>query len=363
VCFVYVGISGGRRAGAVMKQSCLAMRHTDQDCPAKPAPDAYGRAAPAAWAGFWATIVRSIGGGSLLIDGPGRPGGRVDHTPAAAVNGIIGRRVRRLSSAVARRAQGSSQRAVAWGVVDEAMAVEPARGRVVRRGRRVRLGDVSPHGRLRFDAFARYLQDVSDDDVRTSGLGEMSWVVRRTVVEVHRFAAYGEELELATFCSGVGSRWAERTVVARGDQGARMVAATLWVHLDPATMAPRTLPAGFHDVYDEAAGGRTVRARLTHAAPPVGAVGDRWPMRFVDFDVLGHVNNAAYWIPVEEHLARRRDLRAPLRAEVEFRSAVEPAHEVVLLVADDGPSLALWLVGEAGVHASATVRPLGTDAP
>ena len=42
----------------------------------------------------------------------------------------------------------------------------PGRGRVYTASRRVRLGDADPGGRLRLDAIARYVQDVSDDDTR-----------------------------------------------------------------------------------------------------------------------------------------------------------------------------------------------------
>ena len=122
----------------------------------------------------------------------------------------------------------------------------------------------------------------------------MAWVVRRMVVEVRQFAIFGEVLELTTFCSGIGSRWAERRVSAIGDRGAVMDAATLWVHLDLDTMTPKRLPAVFDRVYGEAAAGRTVRSRLVHDAPPSGAVSTRWPVRFADFDLLDHMNNAAY---------------------------------------------------------------------
>ena len=60
---------------------------------------------------------------------------------------------------------------------------------------------------------------------------------------------------------------------------------------------------------------RPARRRRSTASP--------WPLRFTDFDVLGHVNNAACWQIVEEALAARRDLRAPLRAEVQHRTAIE----------------------------------------
>lgn len=244
--------------------------------------------------------------------------------------------------------------------VDDPLVPVPAVGRVFRRSRRVRLGDASPGGRLRLDALARYLQDVSNDDTRDVALpDEMAWVVRRTVIDVHRFPRFGEELELATFCGGIGPRWAERRVSVHGDQGGHAEAATLWVHLDLATGRPKPLPAAFAVAFAEAAQGRTVRARLCHDDPPTDGPPPRpWPVRFVDFDVLGHMNNAAYWAVVEEELARRRDLRAPLRCELEFRQAVEQGHAVhaVRVDGDDG-SLALWLVGGPVVHASARVRP------
>ncbi len=243
---------------------------------------------------------------------------------------------------------------------DDPLVPVPTVGRVFRRSRRVRLGDASPGGRLRLDALARYLQDVSNDDTRDVALpDELAWVVRRTVIDVHRFPGFGEELELATFCGGIGPRWAERRVSVRGDQGGHAEAATLWVHLDMASMRPKPLPPAFAVAFAEAAGGRTVRARLTHGDPPTPAPPVRpWPVRFVDFDVLGHMNNAAYWAAVEEELARRRDLRAPVRCELEFRQPVERGAAVGLVSVDghDG-SLGLWLVGDGAVYASARVRP------
>lgn len=239
------------------------------------------------------------------------------------------------------------------------MVPVPDSGRVFRRGQEVRLADVSPGGRLRLDAFARYLQDVSNDDARDSGIPDpMAWVVRRMAVEVRQFAIFGEVLELTTFCSGIGSRWAERRVSAVGDRGAVMNAATVWVHLDLDTMTPKRLPIEFEGVYGEAAGGRTVRSRLVHPNPPGGAESKRWPVRFADFDLLGHVNNAAYWAPVEELLAVHRDRRAPMRAELEYRAPIEVGHELGLVVVD-GVQLRAWLVSEeAGVHSSVVVESL-----
>ncbi|MFP4513301.1 MAG: acyl-[acyl-carrier-protein] thioesterase [Acidimicrobiales bacterium] len=232
---------------------------------------------------------------------------------------------------------------------DDQVVPLPASGRIFSHRRRVRLGDVSPNGRLRLDALARFVQDVSNDDTVDAGLADdMAWVVRRTVVEVHAEARLREDLELATFCGGIGGRWAERRVSVRGDQGAHIETATVWVHLDMATGRPVVLPEQFHELYAEAAAGRRVRAKLRHGSPPSESPGltrTPWPLRFVDFDVMDHVNNAVAWAALEEERAGRRHLRAPVRAEIEYRDAIERDDPVELLALDhDGGGLSTWLV-------------------
>jgi acyl-ACP thioesterase len=246
--------------------------------------------------------------------------------------------------------------------VPDSFVPRPAVGRVYEGRRRVRLGDATPAGRLRFDALVRYLQDVANDDTRDAGFDDvMGWVVRRTVVEVRRFPVYLESLELSTWCSGTGSRWAERRCRVTGDDGGLVETSTLWVHLDPQTMRPKVLPDSFHALFGPSAGGRTVRARLQHAdAPTVVTARHPFPLRFTDFDVLRHVNNAVYWEAVEELLARRRELRAPLRAELEHRAPIEPGAGVEIVVDEDDGVAALWLRDQAGttLFATATVQAL-----
>src|SRR3954468_24597640 len=100
-------------------------------------------------------------------------------------------------------------------------------------------------------------------------------------------------------------------------------------------------------LYGEAAGGRTVRARLVHPAPPPDSQRRPWPQRAVDLDVLGHVNNAVALEAVEEVLSGRR----PAVVEVEYRDAIEPGDDVELLTAGDG----VWLTVAGDVRVSARV--------
>lgn len=224
----------------------------------------------------------------------------------------------------------------------------PAEGRTFSTYRRVRLGDVSPRGRLRLDAIARYIQDVSNDDTVDAGLrDDMSWVVRKTVIEVRQEAYLREKLTLTTFCGGTGGRWAERRVSIRGEHGAQIEAATLWVHLDSTTGRPKKLPDQFHEIYDEAAQGRQVSARLNHPAPALETAQKvvAWPLRFTDFDVLGHVNNALALAVVEEERSTGSAFAAPYRAEAEYRLPIERGTQMQYRVDHtENSGLLLWLM-------------------
>ncbi len=239
---------------------------------------------------------------------------------------------------------------------EDPLVTLPVAGRIFEGHRRVRLGDASPGGRLRLDALARYLQDVSSDDTRDAGIAdEITWVVRRLGVAVERFPVFTEDLDVRTFCSGTGPRWAERRVSVVGDRGGHVEAATLWVSVD-GQGRPAALPRGFMELFGAAAAGRTVRARLAHPPPPPAVAVRPWALRFADIDVLGHVNNAAYWAAVEEVLAERRHLRAPLRAELEFRAPLERRPTVDVCVQDVEDGVRMWFTDAPVVFASVHLR-------
>lgn len=226
----------------------------------------------------------------------------------------------------------------------------PSVGRIHEGAAVVRLGDSSPGGRARLDAMARHLQDVSDDDARAAGFGEYTWVVRRTALAVHSFPAYLEPLTLRTWCAGFGAAWAERRISVVGGAGGHVEAATLWVHLDGRSLRPARMPEAFLDVFGPSAAGRRVssKAQLAPAPSDAWTSGVPWPLRFVDFDVLEHVNNAVYWAAIEQELAQRRALRAPLTAVIEHGEPIERGHQVrwCAVARDDG--FDGWLVGTAG---------------
>lgn len=229
----------------------------------------------------------------------------------------------------------------------------PLRGRVFTSGARARLADCAPSGRIRLDALARWLQDVAYDDVEDAGVaGAAVWVVRRTRITVARFPRFGERFSLRTFCSGFGRAWAERrtTIAALQDGDAAVEAVSLWVHLDPASRRPAPLTPEEIEIYGEAAAGRKVTARLRHQSPDSAGEASRWIFRATECDVAGHVNNAAYWQPLEEELLRGGEPDR-IDVEMEFRNPAQPGEKLVL-----GDGGRRWIVDADGdVHASVVV--------
>jgi acyl-ACP thioesterase len=211
--------------------------------------------------------------------------------------------------------------------------------------------DCAPSGRMRLDAIACWLQDVAYADVEDAGLEQSAvWVVRRTRIAVNRFPRFGERFSVTTFCSGLGRMWAERrTDVERADQAVADVAAvSLWVHLDE-QWRPTPLTENEIETYGGARTSRRVSARLRHPAAPSFflAQGIPWTFRATESDIGNHVNNAAYWTPVEEELLAGPDPER-LDVELEYRTPAQPGSKRVL--SEGGRR---WIIGAEGeTHAS-----------
>jgi acyl-ACP thioesterase len=233
----------------------------------------------------------------------------------------------------------------------------PAEGRVFRHRDRVTLADVSPAGRARLDALARWLQDAAYDDSRDSGLVDSGvWIVRRLALRVLCFPRLLDKIDVATVCSGVAPLWAERSSIVSCNGTLAVEAVAVWVHLQPDGARPQPLPEGFDEVYGPSARGRRVRARLRHPpAPPAGAAARPWHFRGADLDPARHVNNAVYWAALEDELVASEPA-AGLDAEIEHRAPTGAGEATVLA---DGPMR--WIADAAGaVVATLRAEPLSS---
>jgi acyl-ACP thioesterase len=227
----------------------------------------------------------------------------------------------------------------------------PSVGRVFESSGRVRLADSGADGAVRLDAIARYLQDVATDDSDDAGFAtgpgtDHVWVVRQTAMRLvpgARWPTLGDDIQLATWCGGLGRAWAIRRTDVSAADGTAVETSALWIHLDdrgrPARLDDRFLAA-----YAAAAGGRSASTRVTAPGRPgPEAARTPWNVRVADIDVIGHVNNAAVWAAMVQATASGR-VPDPVRmAEVVHHGSVETADPVELWVEEgDGERLA-WL--------------------
>ncbi len=224
----------------------------------------------------------------------------------------------------------------------------PASGRTFRTRYRIRLSDLDETGRLRLDSVARFLQDAATDDVEETGWGapEHLWVIRSVRIEVLEPPVADRAVDVVTWGSSFSALAAGRRWSLAGDAGGSIEVDSTWIHLDR-NARPARIGEGFDD-YAEAAGGRVAATRLTLSPPGDGARAP-WPLRSTDVDLMGHVNNAAYWTAVEHRLSERGvDLRRPLRARLEYRHPIDLGEAVELVEDVEGGGYAVaFVVGDA----------------
>jgi acyl-ACP thioesterase len=227
----------------------------------------------------------------------------------------------------------------------------PMAGRVFTAGYPIRRTDVTPDGRLRLDALARYVQDVAEDDVADSGLAEpYDWLVRRCALGIRGYPRRGQRLRLVTFCSATGPRWAERTTTVTAGGIDLVQARMVWVAVDPVTGESSPVGPDFHRLYGPSAQGRRVSVRLSHSRPG-SATGRDWPLRASDFDTADHVSNTVHWQAAEDVLAGLDWL--PARAEMEYHHPILPGARLRLVCQLSAGRADFWLLNDHARLASA----------
>lgn len=232
--------------------------------------------------------------------------------------------------------------------------------------RPIRTGDVDAENRLRLDGIARYLQDIGSDNLTAFGFDATDplWIVRRTVIEVHRPAVWPDTIHLRRWCSAHSTRWSAMRVRLTTPGDALIETEGFWIDIGTDT----GMPTRISDSLLESLGRTTDQHRLRWkpllpATPPDT---DDWDdrdrtfhLRITDIDPFNHVNNATYWHAVEEALADRPELReAPHRAIVEHLSPIHARDHVRLRTHLGDASLTVWFLVEGEVRAVARVEKL-----
>jgi acyl-ACP thioesterase len=171
-------------------------------------------------------------------------------------------------------------------------------------------------------------------------------VLRSVRIDVLAPFLADSRVEIVTWGSAFSALAAGRRWSLAGDAGGAIEVDSVWIHLGP-DARPARIGDGFDD-YARAAEGREASTRLVLEGPPADAPRVPWPLRTTDVDLMGHVNNAAYWSAVEHRLwGHGPDLRRPARARLDYRHSLDLEERVELAEAcSDERYEVAFVVGE-----------------
>ncbi|MBO0855827.1 MAG: hypothetical protein J2P18_18920 [Nocardia sp.] len=233
----------------------------------------------------------------------------------------------------------------------------------------VRAGDVDPYNRLRFDAVARYLQDIAWENLQATDFARSDpfWIVRRTVIDVVRPIEWPDRVSLRRWCSALSTRWTNMRVRITSDGGGLIDTEGFWININESTNMPTRISDDGLAWLGKSAGEKRLRWRpwLVDPAPPESDTDLPFPVRATDIDQLNHVNNAVYWQAVEQFLVDHPKLVAgghravieyaePVlaRAHISVRSRYEPGDR------SGQPVLRLWFMVGDTVTTVVRIGPL-----
>ncbi|MFI6867832.1 acyl-[acyl-carrier-protein] thioesterase [Nocardia sp. NPDC050406] len=212
----------------------------------------------------------------------------------------------------------------------------------------VRLGDTDGEERLRLDAIARYAMDIGYEQLLAAEDGHLhlAWLVRRTIIDVVRPIAFGENVTLRRWPSAMSNRWFTARISIESDRGGLIEAEQFLINVDPEAARPARMTDRFMEPMLAVTTEHRLRwqAALRPITPADDGEARPFPLRVTDVDRLGHVNNAVHWEAVEEGLAVHPELgKAPYRAIVEHVGAVMGADDVSIRTRRDAAGLDLQL--------------------
>ncbi|MFE6919931.1 acyl-[acyl-carrier-protein] thioesterase [Nocardia sp. NPDC057663] len=211
--------------------------------------------------------------------------------------------------------------------LDQPLAPLPQEGMGFAAAWPVRAGDVDPYHRLRLDSVARYLQDISWDELQQTALHrtDPTWIVRRTVVDVIRPVTWPDQVHLTRWCSSMSTRWTNMRTRITSAGGGLIETEGFWINLSESSNLPARISDEGLAYLARSTDEHRLRWRpyLTDPAPRESDNDLPFPVRATDIDQYNHVNHSCYWQAVEQFLVDFPKLVAgPHRAVIEYVAPV-----------------------------------------
>lgn len=222
----------------------------------------------------------------------------------------------------------------------------------------VTYGDVDRHETMLLSRFFKVLQDAAIGHANQFGTGTNavatraeSWVLNRIDVRLARLPRPGDSLRVDTWSCGIRGFRGYRDFRVQDGLGREVATATsLWVYISLRSKSIVRVPREVADRFPVGAISPMNPALedMPLSAPAEDAWAAEFSLRFGDFDVNEHVNNAAYLDLVQTALARSGAPVHPRRIAVHYQKPVPlEATTVRARVARDG-SLARFAIDHVG---------------
>jgi acyl-CoA thioester hydrolase len=168
--------------------------------------------------------------------------------------------------------------------------------------------DLDAFGELRSTSILRLLQEAATRGSTDAGFDTayyertgLTWIIRRTQLELAGPARYGDVLTVRTWITDFRRVRSQRAYEV--SSGNRCVARAFsdWVLVDPQGR-PRRIPAEWHAVFGVAETHASTRVPFGECTPPDRAATSQRRIELHELDALRHVNNSNYVAYVEQAL-------------------------------------------------------------
>ncbi|WP_158277553.1 acyl-ACP thioesterase domain-containing protein [Opitutus sp. ER46] len=193
-------------------------------------------------------------------------------------------------------------------------------------------GDIDRDERQLLPRVFKMLQDAAIEHANLFGTGTNavatraeSWVLNRIVVEIARYPRPGEALKVETWSTGIKGFKGYRDFRVC-DSGGRqvMTASSLWLYIRLASKSIVRVPREVADIFPIGEGVACCPEleQLPFDVPGSAATAVPVTLRYSDFDVNNHVNNAAYLDFVQTALARVGAPKRPRQVRLKYAKEI-----------------------------------------
>lgn len=223
----------------------------------------------------------------------------------------------------------------------------------------VSYGDVDRGELMLLPRVFKLLQEAAITHANQFGVGTRAaetrgetWLLNRIAAGIERYPRHDERLRVETWSNGIkGFKGVREFRVFDASEHLVIGATSVWLYLDVKSKSlvrvPRDIAEGFPSRADGVWFPELEKARFE--IPDASAVAIPISLRYSDFDVNEHMNNAAYFDLLQTALVRTGGPARPQRVQLHFGKAIPAAMERVTVRLASHAATTCFSIEESGV--------------